>query len=467
VSHTFSEELATWAVGLQFGDLPEDVVAATRLRVLDVIGLALAGAETEFGGAVRATALAGASPGPCRILGTGDHTGVSLAALANGAFPQALEYDDTHNESIVHMSSPAVAAGLALSEVISMSGKDLITAVALSNEISCRVGVVSAGEFHRRGFHPTALFAPFGVTALASRLLRLDSRKTANALGTCGSFSAGLLECWVDGTHTKFLHSGWAAQSGIMAAYFAQAGLTGPAAVFEGRFGLFASHVQDPAARRDFSRITNGLGTHWDSRNASFKPFPAAHVIHPYIDALLRLRRVHGIRTGDIESIECPVAAFIVPIVCEPLAEKLAPVSDSHGRVSLQYTLAEAFHRGELGKTAYAAESRRDPEILALATRVHYRVDPQFPGPGRFKGAVEVRLKDGRVFNEVEEHTRGSAENPMTYEELRAKFDENASGFLSKDQRARLAESVGVLETLPDAKVLVDLATHPEGLRGN
>jgi 2-methylcitrate dehydratase PrpD len=458
VSTPFSKALSQWTSQLQFSDLPDDVVAATKLRVLDVLGLALAGAETEFGRAVRKTALAAASPGPCRILGTGDRAGVTAAALANGAFPQALEFDDTHNESIVHMSSPSVVAALALAEVGVVSGKELITAVALSNEVSCRVGVVSAGEFHRRGFHPTALFAPFGVTALASRLLGLDVQQSVNALGTCGSFSAGLLQCWVDGTHTKFLHSGWAAQSGIMAAYFAQSGLTGPAEVFEGRFGLIASHVQDAGARRDFNRIADGLGTHWDSRNASFKPFPAAHVIHPYIDALWRVKSKYKLKTGDIERIECPVAAFIVPIVCEPLVEKLAPLSDSHGRVSLQYTLAEAFHLGKLGKTAYATGSLRDPVILALATRVHYRVDPEFPGPGRFKGAVTVRLKDGRVFEEVEEHTRGSAENPMTYEELRAKFDENASGFLSQEQRDRLAEKIGVLETLPDAKELVGLA---------
>jgi 2-methylcitrate dehydratase PrpD len=455
---SFAKQLADWTAGLRYEDLPQDVVSTTRLRVMDVIGLALAGAETEFGSSVRSAALAAASPGPCRMLGTGDRAAVTAAAMANGAFPQALEYDDTHNESIVHMSSPAVAAALALSEVRPVSGKELITAVALSNEVSCRVGVVSAGEFHRRGFHPTALFAPFGVTSLACRLLGLNVQQTANAAGICGSFSAGLLECWVDGTQTKFLHSGWAAQSGIMAAYFAQGGMTGPAAVFEGRFGLFASHVQDPHARRDFSRITNELGRHWDSRNASFKPFPAAHVIHAYIDALLRLREVHGVRTEDIESIVCPVAAFIVPIVCEPLEEKLAPLSDSHGRVSLQYTLAEVFHRGELGKNAYASDSRRDPAILGLAKRVRYRVDPAFPGPGRFKGAVEVRLKDGRVLNEVEEHNRGSAENPMSYDELRAKFDENASGFLSKERRNRLAENIAALENLTDAKALIDMA---------
>src|SRR4026209_721286 len=89
---------------------------------MDVIGLALAGAETEFGRSVRAAALAAGSPGPCRILGTGDRVTATAAALANGAFPQALEFDDTHNESIVHMSSPAVAAALAPAETRPISG---------------------------------------------------------------------------------------------------------------------------------------------------------------------------------------------------------------------------------------------------------------------------------------------------------------------------------------------------------
>jgi 2-methylcitrate dehydratase PrpD len=452
---SLSKELAVWVCGTAFQDLPEDVVAATKLRVLDVIGLALAGAETDFGRSVRTAALAMASPGPCRILGTGDRAGVTAAAFANGAFPQALEFDDTHVESIVHMSSPAVAAALALSEIAPVTGRDLITAVAIGNEISCRVGCVSSGELHRRGFHPTGLFAPFGVTYLAAKLLGLDAEAMARAAGICGSFSAGLLECWVDGTQSKFLHSGWAAQSGLMAVFLARAGTTGPAQVFEGRFGMFAAHVQDAQAHRDFSRIDKGLGTHWESRNSSFKPFPAAHVIHPYISAVLRLRNQHGIEPRDVERIECPVAGFIVGIVCEPTSEKWAPASDSHGRVSLQYSVAEALYRGELGKDAYSAESLRHPEILELARRVEYYADPQFPGPGRFKGAVKITLKNGQVVEEVEENTRGSAENPMTYAELRAKFDANASGFLDVGARDRVVDEIMRLEQLPNARVLL------------
>ena len=136
--------------------------------------------------------------------------------------------------------------------------------------------------------------------------------------------------------------------------------------------------------------------------------------------------------------------------------EKLAPASDSHGRVSLQYSLAEALVRGSLGTSAYADASLRDPAILALARRVRFHADPAFPGPGRFKGAVTVTLKDGRSVTEVEDYNRGSAENPMSPSDLRAKFDENAEGFLDGPARDRVAAIVSRLETVDDVRMLVD-----------
>ena len=381
---------------------------------------------------------------------------MSAAAFANAAFAQALEFDDTHNESIVHMSSPAVAAALALSEGRRITGRDLIVAIALANEISSRVGSVAPGQFHRRGFHPTGLFAPFGITYLSGKLLGSDADTMARGAGICGSVAAGLLECWVDGTQSKFLHSGFAAQSGITAATLAHAGVTGPPTVLEGRFGLFASHLQDPGTKRDLERVTAGLGVTWESRNASFKPYPAAHVLHPYVDAVLRARETHGITSADVYHIECPVAEFNVSIVCEPVAEKLAPASDSHARISLQYTIAEALHEGKLGKTAYAPRNLRNPAILGLAQRVRYYIDPDFPGPGRFKGAVRITLHDGRVIEETQEHNLGSPENPMTAAQLHAKFDENASGMLSTSERSRLASEVDRLDQLDDASTIVE-----------
>ena len=456
VDGPLATRLAEWVSTLGFDELPGDVVAATKLRVLDVIGLALAGAETPFGRSTRTAAIALSPQGPSRILGSGERVAAATAAFANAAFAQALEFDDTHNASIVHMSSPAVAAALALSESRRLSGREVIVAIALANEISSRVGTVAPGQFHRRGFHPTGLFAPFGITYLAGKLLGSDAETMARGAGICGSVAAGLLECWVDGTQSKFLHSGFAAQSGIAAATLAHAGVTGPPTVLEGRFGLFASHLQSPDAPRDFTRVSDGLGDHWESRNASFKPYPAAHVLHPYIDALLRAREQHGIAPADVAHIECPVAEFNVSIVCEPIAEKLAPASDSHARISLQYTVAEALHEGRLGRTAYSDQNRLNPAILALAQRVRYVIDPSFPGPGRFKGAVRITLRDGRVIEETQEHNLGSPENPMSASQLRAKFDENAGGILSAAERERLAAEIDRLDDQDDASAIVE-----------
>lgn len=458
VDQPLAAQLADWVSTLTFDDLPGDVVAATKLRVLDVVGLALAGSATPFGRSTRAAAVALSTTGPARIFGTGDKVSVSSAAFANAAFAQALEFDDTHNESIVHMSSPAVAAALALSESRRISGRDAIVAIALANEISSRVGSVAPGQFHRRGFHPTGLFAPFGITYLAGKLLGSDADTMARGAGICGSVAAGLLECWVDGTQTKFLHSGFAAQSGIAAATLAHEGVTGPPTVLEGRFGLFASHLQHPDTRRDLNRVTGGLGETWESRKASFKPYPAAHVLHPYVDAVLRAREQHGISPADVSHIECPVAEFNVSIVCEPIAEKLAPASDSHARISLQYTIAEALHEGRLGKSAYSARNLRNPAILALAQRVRYYIDPDFPGPGRFRGAVRITLHDGRLIEEIQEHNLGSPENPMNAAQLRAKFDDNAGGVLSGAERDRLAAEIDRLEDLDSASEIVEWA---------
>jgi 2-methylcitrate dehydratase PrpD len=454
-----SEQLAHWVFALKFEDLPADVVESAKLRILDVMGLALAGLGTAFGQSVRRAAIAMASGGESRILGTGERVGTSTAAFVNGALAQALEFDDTHNESIVHMSSPSVAAALALSETLNLSGKQLITAIALSNEIACRVGSVAPGQFHRRGFHPTGLFAPFGTTYLAGKVLGLSPEQLVNAAGIVGSFAAGILECWVDGTDSKYLHSGWAAQSGIVAAFLGRAGTTGPRTVFEGRFGLMASHLQDDRVPRNFARITAALGTAWESRRSSFKPFPAAHVIHPYVDALLRLRQQHGINPGSVREIVCPVAGHIVPIVCEPIAEKRRPKSDSHGRVSLQYTLAEALQVGRLGKDAYQPSALQDPEILRLADSVAYHVDPTFPGPERFKGQVKVTLHNGATYEAIEEHNRGSAENPMSTDDLVAKFEENAATILAPTQTGRLAAGIFGLESSTDASALVQLSS--------
>jgi 2-methylcitrate dehydratase PrpD len=379
------------------------------------------------------------------------------AALANGTMAQALEYDDTHNETVIHISSPMVATALAVGEMTRASGEQVIAAVAAGNEIACRIGLVAPQQFHKVGFHPSGVIGTFATAYTAGKLLGLTTLQLRNAAGIAGSQASGILACWEDGTQSKFLHPGWSALSGIAAALLARADYTGPAPVFESRFGLFASHVQDRNYPLDFPRMVAQLGGTWESRNTSFKPYPVAHVIHSFLDAILHLYREEGLRAAQVEKIVCPIAAYMIPVVCEPVAEKFAPASDSHGRVSLQFSLAEALVRGKLGVDGYSAECLRDPAILALARKVTYVVDQDAPGRGQYKGWVIVHTTDGRKLERVEMHNRGSAENPLSADDVRAKFRENAARTLEAKAIEAIIAKVDGLEREPAIGKLVDL----------
>ncbi len=328
--------------------------------------------------------------GPSRVWGSGDHVAVGAAAFANAAFAQALEYDDTHNESIVHMSSPAVAMALALAETRTVSGRDLILAIALANEIACRVGSVVPGQFHRRGFHPTGLFAPFGIAIGAGRLLGLTS--AGDDLGRRhgrqpGRRAAGML----GGRHADQVPALGLRRAERHSRRDARAGRRHGAAAGPGRTVrpvrvASAGRVGDAGVRASGGRAGRALGEPQRQLQAvprGARPAP----LHRPDPAAARAARHPA---DDVQSIDCPVAEFNVSIVCEPVEEKVAPATEAHGRVCLQFTLAEALVRGELGRSAYSEEARHDPEILALARRVTYHVDPAFPPPGQFKGAVRV-----------------------------------------------------------------------------
>lgn len=453
---SLTRQLADWYVGLRYEDLPEDVIAATKLRVLDVLGLSLVPVNADFGRTVRAAVLEMGPGKGARMLGFGDETSPMLAAVVNGSMAHALEFCDTQNETMTHVSSPSVTTAIALGESLAIDGRTLLTVCAGASEVIARIAVGAPGQFHKHGFHSTGVVGSFGAAYIASRLYKLDASRTTYAAGIVGSQAAGLMECWSDGTWSKFLHPGWAAHCGISSALLAKHGYTGPATVLEGRFGLFRSHVQDAEYKFDLPRIVNGLGTHWENRRISFKPFPTAHVIHPFIDAILALHG-QGLRAENVEKIVCPVADYMVPIVCEPRSEKIAPASDWHGRVSLAYTLAEALHHGKLGARGYTEESIRNPEILALARKITYEVDATAPGRERFKGWVIAYTADGRRWEHVEPANRGSFDNPMTVEEIRAKFRENASLTLPADRVERVIEVVDALESLADVKEIVTL----------
>lgn len=454
---TLSQRAAAWTLGLSASHVPADVRASTVSRVLDILGLSLAGATRPPGEAAHRAVRQLGQGSQARVLWFGDRTSASLAALANGTMAHSLEYDDTHNETIVHVSVPLVTCALVVGDMLGTPGDELVTAIAAAAEMACRIGVVTPGRLEKVGFHPTAIAGAMSCTLLVARLYGLTEEQTVHALGIAGSKAAGLMECWSDGTWSKFIHPGISAETGIVACTMAREGFKGPATVFEGRFGLFRSHVQDPAFQHDTARMVTGLGENWESRNISFKPYPCGHVIHPFLDALLAMVREDGLRAEDVERITCPVAAFMAPIVCEPVEEKLRPRSDWQGRVSLPFSLADALIHGRCNVHNFAPESLTDPAVLGLALRIHYRIDETAPGREQFKGWVIAELKDGRVLERVQPHNWGSRENPMTAADVEEKFRVNATTVLTPERAEQVVQAVRGIDAPEPIRDLISL----------
>jgi 2-methylcitrate dehydratase PrpD len=277
-----------------------------------------------------------------------------------------------------------------------------------------------------------------------------------SAAGIVGSQAAGLLACWFDGTSVKTLHPGWAAHSGIVALEFAQAGVTGPAQIFESKWGLLASHIQDANVRLNFARAHRELGETWESREISFKPYPAAHVMHGLIEAALDARR--GLPIQDIEAITCHIAPHWAPIVCEPTALKRRPPTTEAARISLPHTIAEVFVRGRLDADSYAPADLGDAAIQRLADRVNYQIEPKWTDRAVFPGTVQVALRDGcEIVSRVDSHL-GSRRRPMSFEQITDKFRRNAAHSISES--VPVYEAVRALKHGARVRELVDLI-HP------
>lgn len=455
---TYSEQAATWAAGLSFDAIPPAVIADQKNRVLDIVGTTLAASALTASKPIREGSLKLGGGTESRLIGYGDRTAAATAALANGSMAHALDFDDTHNESLVHISGPVVTTGLTLGEAQSADGASALTAMIAGAELGCRIGSVTPGAFHERGFQATGVIGGFAAGVVAGKLLGLDATKSAYTFGICGSQAGGLMECFIDGTATKQFHPGWAAHAGITAAYLADAGFSGPATVFEGSRGFFRAYADTTDG--NYGAITDGLGEEWTCLRTSFKPYPCGHVVHPFLDAVLMLYRDEGLRADQVDRITCPIAEWMIPIMCEPREAKLRPATDYHAKFSFPFTMAAALWFGRLGVEAFEEAVIRDEGILSLAQKIHHTPDPDAPGTHRFKGWVQVETTDGRRLERVVNDNWGSLANPMTPDQVEQKFRENALLALPEERIAAIIEMVGSLEELGEVGELMDLCVR-------
>src|SRR5262245_57009562 len=406
---TLATRLATFAHDLTFARIPPPVAASVSLRTLDVLGIALAASTQEVAPAVRGALAAWDARGDCTVVGDKTTAPTPLAALANGTLAHGLDFDDTHAASITHASAVVLPAVLAVAESQGVGGRAVITAAVAGYEAVTRLGMAAPGAFHARGWHATSVCGAFAAALAARTILGLDPPRLTAAVGLAGSFASGVQEFLADGSWSKRAHAGWAAQAGVVAATLARGGFTGPASIFEGRFGLYRTFLGQTPDLASFDT----LGTTWETLAVGFKPYPCCHYLHAFLDCALTLRAAHGLTADAIEGVECLVPAGEVPIVCEPTTAKRRPRTPYDAQFSLPFSVAAALVDGVIGLDTFAPERLDDARVLALAARVAHRVDPGSRFPDGFPGWVRIRLTGGRALEAREPDGRGGPCRPL------------------------------------------------------
>jgi 2-methylcitrate dehydratase PrpD len=464
---TLSERAAEWVSQVSFARLPVDVIEQTKLRILDLIGVMLAARSLDVVQVAKRAATEGDPGGDTAIVGHRELASLAAASFINGVMSAVLEFDDTHLESNIHPTGPAVAVAIPECHRRGLPGTRLIESVLVASELTCRLGLVAPIRLHEVGFHPTAVYGIFGAVYALAKARSLTAREIVDAIGAAGSMSAGLISSFEDGTSTKTLHVGLAAASAVRAVGLARQGISGPSGVFEGRFGWFRSHVQSASEFR-FGALTEGLGAEWEVLNIASKVYPCAYTLMPHIAATLALREQHRIVPADVAQITCHIMPRSIPIVCEPLDDKLRPRSTWHGRISLQHTVAEALVLGRMDKNAYAMSSLCNPEINALADKVRYIPDPAAgANTKRSGGKVSITLRDGRQVSHTIDDMPGTRNNPASVGYYAAKFQANAGDALSPGVVEKVIDAVLGLEKLENVAPLFDMLSRAPAESGS
>jgi 2-methylcitrate dehydratase PrpD len=440
VGEPLALRLATWLAGLAWSDVPPRQQELARLRLLDTLGLVLGACDFPAGVIARARAVEESGHGGASLVGLAAAVPAGWAALAHGVMAHVFDYDDTFPDSVVHPGSAIIPVALALGEELGASGAEILTAIAGAYEICARLARVGGRSFHQRGLHPSGIFAPLSAACVAARLMRLAPERMAEALGLAASMSGGLMAFIEEGSWSKMLHLGWGGFGGILAAQLARGGFRGPSGALDGRNNLYGAFLAGVPVALD--GIDDGLGSQWHSDTALFKLYPCAHVNQPYLDLVLGLRRSEGITPQQVRRVTCRVAPFAIPIVCQPVAQKLAPRNMAEAGASLPYLLAAALVDGEVGLDTMGDAALARPEIRDLARRVTYVAAPDLAG---FGAALEIELTDGRRFAVA--GTAAAADAVR----LGEKFRTLAARALPPDRIALLAEAVADFAGAPDA----------------
>lgn len=438
---TLSGRLAGFTSELRLQDVPAAVRSRATYLMLDALGISLASTRWDFARVTLAGLRELAGPGgDTPVIGFGQNLPLRDAVIMNALLIHGLDYDDTHPAGVLHATTSVLPAALGLATRLRSSGSELLAAYIVGMETTTRLGMAAKGGFHQVGFHPTGLIGTFGCTLAATRLLQLPTDTIADAQGIALSFASGSLEFLQDGAWTKRIHPGWAGAAGITAATLAKNGFVGTKAAYEGRFGLYRSHLGPLAEQCDLNLVSAGLGEVWETSRVAIKPVPACHFTHACADAASLLHPQW--KAAPICRIVARLPAGVMKTVCEPIEGKRRPANAYEAQFSIPYSVATGLRFGRFTLDALEPSAYQDPQTLAIAALVECEADAAADFPRYFGGEVIVELADGRVLRHAEPVNRGAEGRDISDDDIAAKFHDNAARAVSRAHADHILNAV-------------------------
>jgi 2-methylcitrate dehydratase PrpD len=433
-----------------FADLPASAVESARRDILDTFGCMLGGSGSPGIDALFAVTSRWGGLAESRVLLRGTRLPAPQAALLNASMGHALDFDDTLDTGgSIHPGVSVLGSVLAVCDSVGhVTGREVLLAVALGLDISCRIALASTLD---RGWHRTSAIGVFGAAAAAGKLIGLTPEQMLAAFGIAYSHAAGNRQCILDGALTKRMQAGQAASAGVFSAVLAQTGFTGARNIFGGRFGFFELYQPNGY---DTPVLLRDLGTAFRGEGLSYKPYPCGRPLHAAIDAALLARaRLDIERPDDIEAvtIEADPASHADQFGCGPA--KRRPTQVVEAQFAQPFLVATALVHGKVGIAD--VDGLGDASVLALADRVAV-----VARGGRRKGSLSITVQrtDGRSVTVEASDPTGSPDKPLTNAQLDAKFRDCARNAVlplpDASVDAALA-AIARLETLPDARELM------------
>ena len=453
---------AKFIVNTKYEDIPKDDVEVTKRNILDSLGAMIGGSTTEMAARemVEMVREAGGKK-QSTIIGYGIKAPSWMAAFGNGAMAHVLDYEDTHDASVVHVGGCTLPAALAAADDLGgVSGKDFITAYALGGEMLIRMGLAR--------IHPTAWYlymlpsvmGTFSSAAAASKLYNLNEDQVISALGLALQQAAGSFEVNFDpaGSHVRAIRDAFSAKSGILSALMAKRGIIGARNSLEGKAGLFNLHLK---GEYNASPLKEELGKIWHMAELSFKPWPCSRWTHAHIDAELRILKNHDIEPENIEEIT-GIIGISGLMMFDPIEKKRNPATSIDAKASLPFTLAVGALRRNLAIADFLPEGIKDSKVLEMAKRVGYRFEKDEKATALKPGIVEIKTKDGSIYTDRVDFPYGHPRNPITTEDLIKKFKDCASYSakpLSDANIDRVTDLLLNLEQVEDVRSIIQLVS--------